>query len=664
MKVQIFPPRVPRPSSTPRRVRLALLCSSVCCCSAALADPPVAGPNLGDLSLEELMNETVTSVSKREQKLTDAAAAVTVLTNDDIRRSGVTSVADALRLVPGMSVGSVNANQWAVSARGFNGLYANKLLVLVDGRAVYSPNFAGVYWDAEQTMLEDVDRIEVIRGPGATVWGANAVNGVVNIVTRGARETQGDLLYGSFGDVQEARVGARHGGRLGEKTYYRVYAGAQSTDDYPLASGQDAGDGWSGQHGGVRIDHHPDDDTQVTWLAGTTGVDTDDDQAEAYNLNTLGRLTRRWADRSSLEIQAYYDQTVRNELQRARIRSDTIDLSAQHTFGLGERNDVIWGLGYRFIDSSVEQTTPLLKVRDGEVQTDLFSFFLQDEFRLVPDKFTVSAGVKVEHNDYTGVEVQPSLSGVVTISERQTAWAAVSRAVRTPASVEERDVFGIVNGAPIVGPDGGLYLPRIVGNSDVSSEILWAYELGYRIQPTKRVSVDVAVFYNVYDDLISVGEISAFVPGVPLGTAEIPFANTLGGETRGGEIAVTFSPTDTWRLTANYSLLIAKIDGPESADPDALEDGSPRNQALLRTSHDLTRRLHFDAQLRFVDSLRFVPAYLTADLRIAYQATDRLEISLVGQNLLQDQHPEQGPAFFTTTSEVPRGFYARLVWQY
>jgi iron complex outermembrane receptor protein len=513
-------------------------------------------------------------------------------------------------------------------------------------------------------MLEDVDRIEVIRGPGATVWGANAVNGVVNVVTRSARDTQGDLVQGAVGDVLEARGGARHGGRLGEKTYYRVYAGAQSTDDYPLPSGQDAGDGWRSQNGGVRIDHHPNDDTQLTWLADATGVDTDDELIEGRNINTLGRLTRRWSDRSSIEVQAYYDQTVRDEAARSDIHADTFDVSAQHTFGVGERHDIIWGLGYRHIDSTVEQTTPLAIVRDGDVQTDLFSFFVQDEFQLVPDRLALTAGVKIEHNDYTGAEFQPGVRGVAKLTERQTVWSAVSRAVRTPSAIEGKDLFAIAYGAPIVGPDGGLYLPTIVGNSDVASEVLWAYELGYRVQPARQISLDVAVFYNVYDDLISGGEVDAFVPGAPLGTAEIPFENVLAGDTCGGEIAVTYSPTDAWRLTASYSLLLADIDGPANSTADDVEKDSPRHQAVLRSSHDFTRRLRLDAQLRYVDAIQFAPSYITADLRIAYQATERLEISLVGQNLLQDQHLEQGPAFLTPTSEVPRGFYGRLLWRF
>ena len=635
----------------------------------ALAVAPALSPaqtvvNYGDLSLEELMNETVTSVSKREQKLSDAATAITVLTNDDIRRSGAVTVPDALRLVPGMSVASVNASQFAVSARGFNDLFANKLLVLVDGRAVYSPVYAGVYWDVEQAMLEDVDRIEVIRGPGATVWGANAVNGVVNIVSREARDTQGALVYGSAGDVLETDSGVRYGGRIGDRTYYRVYAGIRSMDDYRLADGRSAGDGWQGQQGGLRVDHHATEDTTLTWQAGATDFDTDDDRFEDYNANTLGRLTRRWSDRSSLEIQIYYDHTNRDEPDRARMRTNTADFSAQHTFGVGERNDVIWGLGYRFVSTGIEQTTPLLEVRNGEARTDLYSFFVQDEFKAIPDKLTLTGGVKLEHNDYTGIEIQPSLRAALKPTKNQTVWTAVSRAVRTPGSLEGQELLAVAAGQPFVGPGGGLYVPRAVGNPGLSSETLWAYECGYRVQPHSRVSVDLALFYNVYDDLVSASQITRFVPGAPFGAAEIPFLNLLSGETYGGELSATVSPADAWRLTASYSLLRASVHGPASADPENFEEGSPRNQAALRSSHDLTRRLSVDGQLRYVDAIRSAPSYITADLRLVHRFNDGLEIALVGQNLLQDQHLERGQAFYTATAEVPRSFYGKLTWRY
>ncbi len=621
---------------------------------------------LGDLSIEELMDEsiTVTSVSKRAQKLSDAATAISVLSNEDIRRLGVVNIADALRWVPGMSVGSVNSSQWSVSARGFGGLYANKLLVLVDGRAVYTPLFSGVFWDAEQFLLEDVDRIEIIRGPGATVWGANAVNGVVNVVTRSAKDTQGGLLYGTAGDVNEVGGGARYGGKLAERTYYRVFANHQTHGDHRFADGSSAGDGWRSEHGGFRVDHHPDDDTQLTWLGGLTQVRADDHQLDGYNVNTLGRVQRTFADDSSVEVQAYYDRTAREDDLRAHFSTETFDLTAQHTVALTERNELVWGVGYRHVEVRAEQTTPAIEVRTRRLRTQTASVFAQNEFHAIPDRLNLTAGVKVEHNDYTGVEIQPSLRAAFKPAANQTLWAAVSRAVRTPSVVEGRNTAALAAGGPFVGPDGQFYVPRRVGNPDLASEVLWAYELGYRIQPARRVSVDVAVFYNKYDDLISFGQTPRFVPGAPVGTAEYPFENLLSGHSYGGEVAITVAPSTSWRLTASYSLLIADIRGPAGAGPEAVERSAPRNQVLLRSSHDLTAKLSLDVQFRYADALPSVPAYITADVRIAYQATDRLELSLVGQNLLQDQHLEQGATLYAPTNEVPRGFYGKLTWRF
>lgn len=621
---------------------------------------------LGNLTLEELMDMpvTVTSVSKRLQKLKDTATAVTVLSNDDIRRSGVTTVADALRWVPGMNVGSVNSNQWSVSARGFAGLYANKLLVLVDGRAVYTPMFSGVLWDAEQLLLEDVDRIEIIRGPGATVWGANAVNGVVNVVTRSARDTQGALFYASGGDVEEVGSGVRYGGRLAENTYYRVFVNHQSRDDFRLANGQPAQDGWRSQHGGFRLDHHPDDDTQLTWLSGLTQVRADDHRLDAYNVNTLGRVQRKFENDTSVEVQAYYDRAAREDDLRANFSIDTYDLTAQHIFPLTERNEVIWGAGYRHVNVEATQTTPAVEVRDRNLTTKTVNIFAQNEFHAIPDRLDITAGVKVEHNDYTGVEVQPSLRAAFKPNDRQTLWAAVSRAVRTPSVVEGLDSAALATGGPFIGPDGLPYVPRRVGNTDLASEVLWAYELGYRIQPTRRVNVDIAVFYNDYSDLISYSQTPRFVPGAPVGTAEFPYENMLSGHSYGGELAVSVTPSASWRLTASYSLLIANIRGPAAAGPEAIERSAPRNQIVLRSSHDLTAKLTLDVLFRYADALPTVPAYITADVRLAYQATDRLEFSLVGQNLLQDQHLEQGTTLFLPTTEVPRGFYGKLTWRF
>ncbi|MDZ4287107.1 MAG: TonB-dependent receptor, partial [Prosthecobacter sp.] len=545
--------------------------------------------SLADLSIEQLLNESVTSVTKTETRQVDSPAAISVLSNDDVQRSGATTLADALRLVPGMNVGAVNSSQFAVSARGFSSVFANKMLVLMDGRAVYSPIFSGVFWDLQRPMLEDIDRIEVIRGPGAAVWGANAMNGVINVVSRSARETQGGFTYLGGGNMHQAMAGGRYGGMIGDDIYYRVFASYQSNDDYLLPGGQSAQDGWHAWHGGFRIDQYADPDTHLTWQADATVLDLDDGASDAYNFNTLGRWTRQLSGRSSIELQAYYDRTYRNEAMRARIVSDTFDFTAQHSFGLGIQHDITWGLGYRFIANSVGQTNATIKARKSDFNLSLFNLFVQDEWQMVPDKLTVTTGAKLEHNDYTGFELQPSLRVVFKPTDKQTIWAAVSRAVRTPSEVEGGDLFAIAYGAPFAAP-GGPYVPTIVGNGDPAAEVLWAYEMGYRVQPHERVNVDAAAFYNHYTDLLGIGGFSRFIPGIPVGTAELPFANLLSAETYGGEISVTVVPADAWRLSASYSLLLADFHGPAAADPAGQERNIPTQQVVLRSSHDFAKR--------------------------------------------------------------------------
>jgi iron complex outermembrane receptor protein len=619
--------------------------------------------SLADLSLEDLVNLKVSSVSKKDEKLNDAAAAIFVLSNDDLRRSGATTVADALRLVPGLQVAAIDSSTWAVSARGFNSQYANKLLVMIDGRSVYSPIFSGTYWDAQQVFLDDVDRIEVIRGPGATVWGANAVNGVINILSKSARDTQGGLIYGGGGDVHRVLSGARYGGKISEDTYYRIYGNYQLNDDFRQANGRPANDSWDLGKGGFRVDHYPGNGGQLTWQGDGYAGNLANRTGDSYGFNTLGRWTQSISERSSYEVQAFFDHTFRND-DLGEVSLDTADLSWQHTFGLGERNDVIWGLGYRFTDTRFHQANnPGITIVDDNVPLNLFSAFIQDEFKIIPDQLTFTLGTKVEHNDFTGIEVQPSARLMFKPTENQTVWAAVSRAVRTPSEMEGKEFFNIALGAPGVGPRGGLYVPSLVGNLDVKSEVLWAYELGYRIQPTHRVSVDVATFYNDYSHLLG-RQSGSFIPGAPVGILAFEPVNSLRGESYGGEAVLTVAATDAWRLSASYSLLMLQVQGEPASDAASLELRAPTHQAVLRSSYDFTRHASLAAQLRYVDNVQAVAAYVTADIRLSYRPTANLELSIVGQNLLDDRHPEQASAEGKPIIEVPRGFYGKITWRF
>ena len=531
----------------------------------------------------------------------------------------------------------------------------------MDGRAVYTPTLAGVYWDLQRTMLEDLDRIEVIRGPGGTLWGANAVNGVINIVSKSAKDTQGGMIYAGGGNVRLTSEGARYGGMIGENTYYRVFGSYEVSAAYDQPGGGSARDGWQSESGGFRVDHDEGADSHFTWQADGTVANLNNDASDAYDVNTLGRWTRELAERSSVEVQTYYDRTYRNEITRARVQVDTFDLAAQHTFGLGDRNDVIWGLGYRFIVNDAEATTPLIEVRDGDPKLHLFSGFIQDEFKLIPDKVTLTAGTKLEHNDFTGMEIQPSVRAVFKPAANQTLWAAVSRAVRTPNLLEDSDMLAVQLGGPIAGPNGN-YIPRLVGTGNPVSEVLWAYELGYRILPTERVSVDVALFYNDYEDLINYGSsVTHYVPGVPDGTAEIPLINAQSGKTHGGEVSVTLEPLDQWRLIASYSLLLQDLEGALPAG--AVFYDEPKKQAILRSNYTY-QQVGLDGQLRFVDGMHGVPAYVTADVRLAWRPRPDLELSVVGQNLFASGHREANQFFGTTNGEVPRSFFGRITWRF
>ena len=651
----------------PRRIKtaiLAMLLGGVIAGGAQSAPPPPASTSdIAELGIEELVNVQITSVAKKEQRLGDAAAAIFVLSGEDLRRSGATTLPDALRLVPGLQVAAIDSSSWAVSARGFNLQFANKLLVMIDGRAVYSPLFSGVYWDAQQVLLDDLDRIEIIRGPGATVWGANAVNGVISVMSKSARETQGGLLYGGGGDVHQALGGARYGGRINKDTYYRVSSAYQQNEDLQSASGQSAHDHWNLGKGGFRLDHYTCSDGQMTWQGDVYLGNLADHTGDLNGFNTIGRWTQPLSGRSSVEVQAYLDHALRDDAQ-AKASVDTADVTLQHTFGLGERNDVIWGLGYRFTDTrSQRANSPAVTLLDKDIPLSLFSAFVQDELKLLPDRLLFTLGTKIEHNDFTGFEVQPSARLMFKPTEKQTVWVAGSRAVRTPSEVDSKAFITFVSGAPVVGPGGGLYVPTLVNNPALESEVLWAYELGYRIQPHHRVNLDVTAFFNDYSRLVG-RQFSGFIPGAPTGVMMIQPFNSLSGESYGGEAVLSVAASDVWRLSVSYSLLLLQMHGNPASDAASLEQNAPKHQVVLRSAYDFTPRASLDAQLRYVDHSLGVAAYLTADVRLAYRPTADVELSLVGQNLLDNRHPEQASTIGLPTFEVPRGFYGRITWRF
>jgi len=650
------------------------------------------------LSVEDLMNVMVTSVSKKAERLTGTPAAIAVITQEDIRRSGVTTIPDALRLAPGVQVARVDAHQWAVSVRGFNDTFAQKLLVMMDGRSVYTPLFSGVLWQAQDTMLEDVDRIEVIRGPGGTVWGANAVNGVISVVSKSAEETQGLLMSGGGGSSQTGLAAVRYGEKLGENTFMRVYGKYADWDDFPLVSGGDNNDAWWRSQGGFRLDHKPsaanaftlqgdlyylDADTSVPQVQPVPPANTSLDAAwQQQGGNLLGRWTHTVSDSSELSIQTYYDYT---EINYALLdqRLHTVDLDVRHRFNLGSRQEVVWGGGYR-LNSSRVNSSSVAAFDNPERNDQLVNVFAQDEITLVPERLRLTVGSKLEHNDYTGFEYEPSARFSWTLHEKHTLWAAVSRAVRTPSQFET-DARVNLSALP---PNPMMPLPSLIvisGTGEFESEKLIAYELGYRVQPHEKLSLDVAGFVNVYDDLRGTSD-RIDLSTAPFGYAQVvsDFVNNTRGQVYGGELSVTWQATDWWRLYASYSLTEAALTSPANAITGAPKDAnaaisSPKHQFSARSSMALGHEVDFDLWFRWVDQIdssgvvvpgaiqpsESVPGYVTLDARVAWRPIKRLELSIVGQNLVESSHREFNPTFINTKfAEVPRSVFGKVTWSF
>jgi iron complex outermembrane receptor protein len=646
--------------------------------------------SLKRMSLDDLMNVEITSVSKKEEKLTDAPAAVYVLTQEDIHRSGATCIPEALRLVPGLDVARIDAHTWAISSRGFNGEFANKLLVLIDGRSVYTPLFSGVFWDVQDPMLEDVDRIEVIRGSGTTLWGANAVNGVINIITKSAKDTQGWLVSGGGGNLDRGFGEVRYGGSRGDDLFYRLYGNYFDDADSEMLGGGNGRDGWQQGRGGFRADWQPSRDNQLT----VQGDAYDGNEGQVFSLPTvtppytqrltrdtdisggdvLGRWTHTLANGSEVKLQTYYDKTVR-DTAIVGDNLDTFDVDLQYDRHIGSRQEMICGLGYR-LEDEVIKNGPTIMLNPNHTDYQLFSGFVQDEVTLIPERLKLTLGTKLEHNDFTGFEVEPSgrISWMPTI--HQTVWAAVSRAVRTPSEYERNARVELQTIPP-----GGLFPgspPAVVtteGDNAFDSENLIAYELGYRVRPCERVSLDFATFYNEYSRL---GTITTGTPfaGTPPNFLVVPetFGNDSSAQTYGLEAAGNWQMLDWWRWQATYTYLHMEVHvddrGTTSPEVESQPGGSPQQQFSVRSLMDLPHQVQFDATLRYVDSLnvplvtsttaQHVAQYLSLDLRLGWKPTKNVEFSIVGQDLLNGEHLEYAPTLQTQTTEVGRSIYGKV----
>jgi iron complex outermembrane receptor protein len=632
-------------------------------------------PDLAELTPEQLSRIEVTSVSKKPESRWRTAAAVHVITREDIRRSGATTLVEALRLAPGVQVARVDANTWAVGVRGFASSLTRSLLVTIDGRSVYTPLFAGTYWEVQDVLLEDVERIEVIRGPGGSLWGANAVNGIINVITRSSRDTTGAYVTAGGGSPERGLLGARYGGTAGNLTY-RVYAKGFDRGPAFHESG-DAFDEWRMGQAGFRTDWtsgqshrfelHGDlyrgsaGSRAAVTLLRPPFVETVDADTRLRGANVVGRWQHTSPGGAEWSLRSYYDRTHRREVTFGETRH-TFDVELQRGAALG-RHDLVVGAGYRFSTGRAEgvPTVQFLPARRGD---HLWSGFFRDEISFADGRVHVALGSKLEHNDYSGLEVQPTLQLLWAPTPAQAVWAAAARSVRTPSRIEHDLTLEALADARTPA------FARLVGDPTFGPEKVITVEAGYRRRLGSRLAVYTVAFHNTHQDLLSLE------PGAPRFETTPPparlvvpitFGNGIGGTSHGAEAVADLSLRDWWRLAGAYSFLhmdLASRPGSLDTTTAATTNGtSPRHMAVVQSQMDLWRRTALDLVLRYVDELSApaVPAYTTLDARVGWRPHPSVELAVVGQNLLQAHHGEFGAR--ASRIDVRRGAYGTVTWR-
>jgi iron complex outermembrane receptor protein len=665
-------------------IRNALLVLGLMPAFADAADPNQPSPSsnsLESLTLEQLVNVQVTSVSKKETELFTSPAAISVITQDDLRRMGVTSIPEALRMVPGMDVAQITGDQWAVNVRGFNSEFAGGLLALMDGRTIYTPASSGVFWESQDVVMEDLDRIEVIRGPGATLWGPNAVNGVINVITKSAKDTQGGLISGSYGTEEQPITTVRYGGELVSNLYYRVYGKYSDQPGLESSTGRPTSDASSDFLGGFRMDYEPPSQDNFTlqgqYYNGNAGKQvnqitlvppaTQPIDVVEYNsgANILGRWTHNFSDQSQMTFQTYFDHVQQEDGYGVEIRN-TFDMDLHHRFSLGARNDIMWGAGYR--RTEIENTPNFYLTWTPEYHAlGLANVFAQDDITLVSDRLHLILGSKLENDDFTGFQIEPSGQILWTPTEHQTVWASVSRATQTPALVF---LFGHFNSAVIQPPASPPILVSQLGNPHLDVETVLAYELGYRIEPVKRVSIDATAFYNFYGDVITAvpnaNEFEASPPP-PYVLSSTTWQNSDSGETYGAELSAQWQVLDCWRWTASYTFLHMRL----RPDP-TVDSSSPQQQFQIRSYLDLPYHIELNGALYYVDQISplagatTVPiaSYVKLDLGVTWRPAKSLELGIWGKNLLDNEHPEFTSLGTALITEIPRSVMGTITWRF
>jgi iron complex outermembrane recepter protein len=640
---------------------------------------PSTAESLKDLSLEQLSQIEITSVTKEAVPAFKTPAAVSVLTNEQIRRSGARTLPDLLRLIPGVNVAQIDSNSWAIGIRGFEGALSKSVLVLIDGRSVYTPLFAGVYWDMQDVLIDDIDRIEVIRGPGGTIWGSNAVNGVINIITKNARDTHGMLAKVESGNLDQGEVDWRYGGG-GDNLSYRLYGkGFTVGPEQHFSLGNF--DDWRRGQIGFRIDSRPGTRDELTVQGDAYGGEAGEilnissysppanpavEGNESFNgENILTAWRRVLSSGADVQIRAYWDRTNREELNYGEIRN-TFDVDFIHHLPFN-RNDVTWGLGAKISPSDFFQLVPTVSFFPAKSTYNIFSAFLQDEIALIPDRLSVTIGSKLEYTTYSRFDAQPSVRMSWTPDDKQTVWASVTRAVRTASRIEQGFDY-----TALIQSSLPLYV-RLIGDGAFSPEQLIAYELGYRHYISKHGFIGVSLFHNRYTDLLSVENKAPFVetnpPPLHL-VLPLYLRNGIAANSSGGEISALWDLRSWWRLRGSYALVLLDARHEPGSDDlstiGQLEGDTPKNTVVLQSSFQLPKHFNLDFDYRYVSSIsdQKVPAYSTGDARIGWRPKETgWELEAVGQNLFQPWHFEYG-GLAGGLIGIKRSLYGGVTWRH
>lgn len=658
--------------------------------------------DLLEMNLESLMAMQVTSVGKKEQSLSSSAAAIYVITAEDIKHSGVTTIADALKMVPGLHVARISSDKWAINSRDLGSRFAETLLVLIDGRSVYTPSFSGVYWEVQDTLMSDIDRIEVIRGPGATLWGANAVNGVINIMTKHTKETRGGVVEAGVGDLEKGFGSFRYGIALTENLNARIYTKGFKRASLSNLEGDASSQGWESLRGGFRMDadlthrdfltmqgeiydgeiHQYMDHLPKLPLQDVTSISTQPEDyfysAEDLSDVSGGHLRLAWqkivSSSSEWNVQAYYDRYSRSELFIGEKR-ETVDVALEHRFSPIPHHDVVWGLRYNHTKDHFDDTLIMSAVHDSEVY-ELFSLFVQDEFQISPDRLWLTVGTKLENHEDTGIEILPSIRLFFSIDSHHKVWGAVSRAVRSPSRLE-RDGRALpylsppftleISEYPYTNPVPILYY--LSGGEWFDSETLTAFEAGYRLIPSSDFSVDLSLYYNKYEDSRSFSLEEDLVLHDQWIEQPIHFVNGSPWYTYGGEISMTWRPMAWMELETAYALVIRELDSTSE-----VQSMAPKHKVSLQASLSPFDRFNLYCRVNHVDDssqvlwsnppdfIYDIEAYTTLDMAMVWKPSTHLELSLSIQNVLDEAHVEAVQEVWTPPEETRRSIYGKISW--